>query len=197
MFRAVLVWLLLSTAPLFAQDGSAIDYTVWETTAERAEGVVAAERASSAALEVLRSEIAGYRAAFLQAQDANAARLSTVTTQLAALGEVAADGTEDPELAARRASLLEQFRALTAPRTRAEEAFSRANGLISEIDVIIRDRQKADYLELGPSPLNPVYWPAGIEAGTGWVVDVYEDWRRISTSPAQVRLVASRLPAGL
>jgi potassium efflux system protein len=197
VLRAVLIWLLLSTAPLFAQDGSAIDYAVWQTTAERAEGVVAAERASSAALEVLRSEIAGHRAAFLQAQDANAARLSTVTTQLAALGEVAPDATEDPELAARRASLLEQFQALTAPRTRAEEAFLRANGLISEIDVIIRDRQKADYLELGPSPLNPVNWPAGIEAGTGWVVDVYEDWRRISASPAQVRLVASRLPAGL
>ncbi|MEY8842345.1 DUF3772 domain-containing protein, partial [Cribrihabitans sp. XS_ASV171] len=40
----------------------------------------------------------------------------------------------------------------------AEEAYSRADGLIGEIDRIIRERQTDLLLSRGPSPLNPVHW---------------------------------------
>ncbi len=134
-------------------------YQGWVSTADRAESVIRANRASNAALENLRSEINNYREDFNNARSANTDRLQTLESQLKALGPKPAEGESEPEdIAKLREHLETQINSLRVPRIISEEAFSRANGLISEIDRIIRDRQKKEMLERGPSPLNPVYW---------------------------------------
>ncbi len=134
-------------------------YDEWLKTAERAEEVVEAERASDAAFENLREEVAVYRENFNQIRTHNSARIQTLQSQLEALGPVPEEGEEEPEDIARlRASLNQQLDELRVPRVIAEEAHSRADGLIREIDRVIRERQADQILSRGPSPLNPVHW---------------------------------------
>ncbi|MFV0515446.1 MAG: DUF3772 domain-containing protein [Jhaorihella sp.] len=135
----------------------------WQKTATRAEQVIDAQRASNAALENLRAEIAGYREAFATTRAANSARIKTLRSQIDALGPPPGDGEEEPaDLATLRVSLNEQLDALRVPRVVAEEAHNRADGLIGEIDRIIRERQASKLLSRGPSPLNPEHWPKAL-----------------------------------
>ena len=140
------------------------DYPTWQDTASRAEDAIEAGRASNVALEDLRAEVVSWREAFLAAQSANSNRIGTIRTQIEALGVVPEGATEPEEIAARRKELTEQLTRLQAPVLAAEEAFTRANGIISEIDRIIRERQTDALLTLGPSPLNPVLWPQGLQS---------------------------------
>ncbi|ARE39161.1 Potassium efflux system KefA protein [Rhodovulum sp. P5] len=173
-------------SPVFAQasatDQGAPDYEAWERLAARAEEAVSAGKASNAAFEQLRSDLADWRARFLTAQNTNAARIKTLRDQIAALGPVPDEGTTEPEeIAARRTELNKQLAALQAPGLRAVEAHSLADGLIEEIDTIIRERQAKALLQLGPSPLNPVNWPNAL--GTwqrtlwGWYGEVHDNWK--------------------
>ena len=127
--------------------------------------MIEVNRASNAALENLRSEIVGYREDFNQARGANTERIQTLESQIKALGaKPEGDASEPEDIAKLRKHLEEQLNDLRVPRIISEEAYSRANGLISEIDQIIRDRQKKELLEKGPSPINPVYWrPAWVD----------------------------------
>ncbi len=136
-------------------------YQGWLGTADRAERVVEADRASDAAMEQLRTEIDGFRNTFNTARNANADRIQTLESQVNALGPKPEDGVTEPEdIAQLRKHLDEQLNALRVPRVISEEAFSRANGLISEIDRILRERQRKQFLKRGPSPLNFATWPA-------------------------------------
>ena len=151
-------------AQLSAQDRDY--YQSWLKTADRAEDVIDADRASSVALEVLRQEIAEYRERFNQARGANAARIKTLEGQLGALGPAPESGEEPADIAALRGSLREQLNELTVPRVVSEEAYNRANGLIGEIDRIIRSRRTKALLARSPTPLNPEYWgPAAADLG--------------------------------
>ena len=152
----VLLGCLLFGAVAAAQD--APDYDKWLSTAERAEAVIDASRASSAAFENLRREIADYRELFLDAREQNADRIKTLESQLSALGPAPEDGSEPADIASLRTRLTDSLSDLRVPRVVAEEAHSRANGLIAEIDAIIRDRQTRQLLSRGPSPLIPLYW---------------------------------------
>ena len=182
MLRQVRLFLVLTVICLFGLGGVASAqltdrqseyYQDWISTADRAESVIQANRASNAALENLRSEINEYREDFNKARSANTDRIQTLESQLKALGAKPADGETEPEdIAKLRAHLEDQLNSLRVPRIISEEAFSRANGLISEIDRIIRDRQKRELLKRGPSPFNPVYW------GPAWV-DVKEATRSL------------------
>ena len=154
--------LILLAFSAVAQVG--LDYDAWTRVAERAEGVIEQGRASDSALEALRSEIAGYRDVFLRAEADNQQRIQTLQSQLDVLGAVPDSGTEPPEIAQRRAELTDQLARMRAPVIRAEEAYSRADGLIREIDATIRARQADALLELGPSPLNPQNWGRAVEA---------------------------------
>ncbi|NOD75220.1 MULTISPECIES: DUF3772 domain-containing protein [unclassified Ruegeria] len=143
-------------------------YQGWLKTADRAEDVIEANRASDAALENLRSEINSYRDDFNRARSANTDRISTLDSQINALGpKPEGDATEPEDIATLRAHLEKQLNSLRVPRIISEEAYSRANGLISEIDQILRTRQTKEFFEQGPSPINPAYW------GPAWV-DVKE-----------------------
>ncbi len=142
-----------------------LDYGAWEKLADSADTLIAEPGTSELGLEVLRSEIANWRARFLAAQGTNSARLTTVRAQIDALGPAPAEGAPEAEdIAARRAALSEQLAVLQAPSIAAVEAYSRADGLIAEIDSLLRERQTEALLQLWPSPVNPANWPVGLTA---------------------------------
>ncbi|GAB5438537.1 DUF3772 domain-containing protein [Falsiruegeria mediterranea] len=156
---AVFMLAFASTAQAQLSDESRDYYRGWIETAERAEEAVDANKASNAAFEQLRSDINNYRDIFDRVRNQNSERIRTLEGQISALGPAPADGkTEPPDLAQLRKHLEDQLNAVQVPRIIAQEAFSRSNGLIDEIDRVIRARKTKTLLERGPTPLNPIYW---------------------------------------
>jgi potassium-dependent mechanosensitive channel len=191
--RQVLLWLglalALMAAPVLAQDqtkdiaqavvepatdGADLDYPVWERMAERSEAEIENRNTTTDRMEEIRSQLAKWRAALLNAQSANSARIATLRQQIAALGPAPADGVaEADEISTRRSELAGQLVKLQAPGIAAEEAYRRADGLIDEIDRTLRERQADQLLQLWPSPLNPGNWP---EAAIGFADTVQRLW---------------------
>ena len=164
--RAALAVLCVSVAlsvAANAQDAAVPDYSEWDLRARADEAKIDLDTASTAELEAIRARLVGWRSEFLAAQDINAERIETVRAQIEAMGPAPLEGTEEPaEIATRREELSVQLAQLRAPGLKAEEAYTRAHGLIGQIDKIIRDRQANAFLELGASPLNPGHWPGAI-----------------------------------
>ena len=106
-------------------------------------------------LEDLRLELTEFRQQFIEAQGGNTTALKTVRDQLEALGPPPEEGSESEEIASQREELNRRLTRLEAPVRTAELARSRADGLIQGIDQVIRDRQTAELLRLGPMPVNP------------------------------------------
>jgi potassium-dependent mechanosensitive channel len=173
------------------------DYGFWQDTAARAEAAIESQRASTPVLEELRAEIVGWRESFLSAQSVNAPRIATLRTQIDALGPVPEGGNESEEIAARRAELTEQLTRLRAPALAAEEAHTRASGIIAEIDRIIRERQTDALLTRGASPLNPALWPRAVQelaaAGQMLSSETSQAW----ADPAQREATRENLPITL
>ncbi|WP_420863471.1 DUF3772 domain-containing protein [Algirhabdus cladophorae] len=145
-------------APIVA-DQLAPDYQEWEKTALRAEDVLETAKASNQALEQLRLQLVSWRERFLSAQDINADRIATLTNQLSVLGPAPEEpASEAEELTARRTELNTSLATARAPVVRAQTAYSRADGLIKELDQLIRARLTSELLYLGPTPLNPTTW---------------------------------------
>lgn len=142
---------------------NALDYAAWERAAERAETVLSNPDVEDRLLETLRTQLVDWRAAFLVAQNTNSTRIASIRDQIAALGPVPAEGdTEAAEIAQRRQQLSDQLVRLQAPGITAEEAYRRADGLIGELDRVLRERQASQLLQLWPSPINPANWPAAL-----------------------------------
>ena len=111
-----------------------------------------------------------WREALSGAENYNATRISTVRSQIAALGPVPEEGHEEaPEIAKRRAQLNDQLAKLQAPALEADEAYKRAVGLISEIDRVLRARQADELLRLWPTPVNPANWCIAVH-WSRWVI---------------------------
>ena len=136
------------------------DYEKWELNALRAETVIETDRASIEALEKLRLQLVQWRTSFQQLQNENQDRIETIETQIESLGLKPESG-KDP-LADRRVALDKQLAKLNEPIVRAQEAFNRADGMISEIDTLISQRQASEFLQLGPSILNPLLWGSSL-----------------------------------
>lgn len=187
VFGLFAAFLVTAPGPSFAQDApqvgvqagtglpdnlpTAVDYEAWSALAQRAEAALEAGRASDAAFEDLRGQIAQWRSRFLDAQSQNQSRIRTIQSQIDALGPVPAEGeSESEEVAGRRAELNRQLAQLRAPIVAAEEAYNRADGIIGEIDALIRARQTDKLFELGPLPILPENW------ATAWT-EVLQAWR--------------------
>ncbi|VAW02374.1 Potassium efflux system KefA protein / Small-conductance mechanosensitive channel [hydrothermal vent metagenome] len=187
--------IMLPTGQAHAQQPvSGPDYATWEKTALRAENAIEAGRASTQALEGLRIELRKWREQFNTEKNANAKTIATVQAQLDALGPVPEDGNEAEDVAQRRDQLNQQLKRLSGPVKIADLAYSRANGLISGIDQIIRERQTKALLELGPSPLNPVHWRNGMSALYGSASTIRSEISAAWKNPAQRDEFKAQLP---
>ncbi|MFG6499901.1 DUF3772 domain-containing protein [Sulfitobacter sp. 1A13191] len=160
---ALLVWL---TGAAVAQEPALPDFDQWETVASSAEEAIDAPDTTETMLEVQRARLVDYRAEFDAARNLNAARISALREQLAALGtppEGEGAEPESPEVAANREELNRQLNTLLTPVQRAEAAYLRADALIGQIDVALRERQTEQLMEVVPTPLNPVHWRTAID----------------------------------
>jgi small-conductance mechanosensitive channel len=163
-----------------AIDGTELNYADWERMAGRAEAEIAERRTSSDRLEEIRGQLAKWRSALLTAQNANSSRIATLREQIAALGPPPAEGeSEADEISRRRQDLAQQLVKAQAPGIAAEEAYRRADGLIREIDRILRERQADQLLQLWPSPVNPGIWP---EAAIGLSDTLLRFWDEVATA---------------
>jgi potassium-dependent mechanosensitive channel len=200
LIRAALLalTLLLSSVPGRAQDARDPAYFEWETVASRAETAVEEARASNAALEQLRTEIAEWRADFQAARTTSEPRLQTLNEQLAALGPPPEAGKSEPQaVAKRRSELGQQIAALEAPRRAADEAYSRADNLIGLIDSMIRERQASELLDLGPSPLNPTNWGRALTALSSTARALANETAGVWRNPVLRADMRANLPATL
>ncbi len=152
-----------SVGPVLGQEAAVVvDYAGWEAVAARAEAALSDDKAANKAFEQLRAEVVVWREKFTAAQTANVARIGTLRNQISALGPAPAEGTtEAQQTASRRAELNAQMAELQAPGITASEALSRADGIVGQIDRLIRERQAKALLRLSPTPINPLNWPAG------------------------------------
>ena len=174
LLAALAVFTALTLAAL-AQQGDGPDYEAWQSVATRVEAAIESGRASDSEFEARRAEISDWRQRFQNQLSTNDSRIATIRGQIEALGPAPEEGTtEPPEIAQRRAELQAQLERLSTPRRAAEEAFSRANGIISEIDTILRRRQAEELLNAGPTPFNPALWP-------GALADLYDSLRLIGS----------------
>jgi len=143
------------------------DLVDFNTLAERAEDLAKRDDASLFAIGRVRAELVTWRDVFIAQTDTNAGRIATVDAQLAALGVLPESGEEPAVIASRRSALTAQRQALRAPALLADEAFARANGLISEFDAIVQSRETAQLGVRNPSPLNPTHIVAALSALVG------------------------------
>lgn len=177
-------WLFVLAA--YAQSGSnGPDYAEWQIISQRAERTIDAARATDAVFEAVRADLAEYRQQFLSASTANADRISTLQSQLDALGPVPETGDEPTEIANRRTELTTQLQGARAPVLSAEEAFTQADGLIREIDALLDQRRRNDLTRRGPSPLNPAHWWPSLEELDRAVKSVYFEIDRSLNNPEQ------------
>jgi len=180
---------------LLPSDANTPDYVAWEKLAARAETALADGQISNAGLELLRGQIADWRATLLVAKSADAPRIATLRSQIAALGPLPAEGeTEAAEISDRRKKLADQLVRLQAPGIAAEEAYSRADALIGEIDRVQRERLADELLRLWPSPVNPANWPAAAAGLSRIAVDFWNQTRSNWANPAARQVLADNLP---
>ena len=146
-------------APVSAQTQTIFDIDAFNALAARAEKAVYGGQTSNEALEKLRSSLSSARSEALEAQSSRTGRSKIISDQIDALGPIPEDSeTEAKDISELRLSLSKQLAVARAPLIVAEEAFRRANGLISEIDKTIRERSASIFLKLGVSPLSPNTW---------------------------------------
>lgn len=183
------------TAGEAANSPAALDLGVWERNASKVETAIAAADTPDATLDQLRRQLVDWRAAFLGAQNANASRINTLRAQIAALGPAPSDGIPEPDdLAKRRSELADQLVQLQAPGIAAEEAYQRADGLIGEIDRILREHQAAHLMTLWPAPINPANWPEAVIGVTDTGLRIAEEITDNWGNPAQRAALWANLP---
>lgn len=193
---AALLLCLTLALPAAAQPNDRAN--VWDATATRIEEQVNDASTSTAVLDVMRAELVKIRDEAAGVQKQQEPAIADLDGRLKALGPPPAEGaTEAPEIAQRRATLNKQIADAQAPVLEAQEVLERVNGLIDQIDRIVRARFSAELLSRGPSPLLPGTWMAAGE----------ETWQRLEAlkdrvvtqfSDATTRQVAARrLPANL
>ena len=169
-FFHVLLLLIFSVCAAVAQTDDAVGFELeaFEKTAARAEEVIVKGEASNDALDTLRGQLSDFRTLALEEQERHADRIATITEGMTALGAPPEEGeTEAEDVTRRRKELQTALSEAMSPVLVAQEAYQRSNGLIREIDELMRRRTTDELLRLGPTPLNPADWwkAAGAVAG--------------------------------
>ncbi len=159
MKRILFVIALLVALPLtaFAQEASTVfDTEAFKSTAARAQGVIENKAASSKAMEKLRQQIVVFRTEAVNQKALAAAKVTPIISRIQALGPIPAKGiTEADDVASLRAELETQLKNRRGPVIAAEESYKRADGLIKQIDMIIRERTTTELISQSRSPLSP------------------------------------------
>ena len=178
-----------------AQTASGPDYDAWEAVAQRAELTIEQGNVSEARLDRLRSSLVVWRTRFEDAAGANDPRADTLREQIAALGPAPPEGESEPEdIAAQRAELTDALSRQIAPVRTAQAAFSRADGLIGEIDTILRARRADTLLRMGPWPINPVWWPQALSDVAQTLGNVVRGTGQAISDPDRLRAAQNVLP---
>lgn len=147
-----------STASLGQTDKLPLE--TWKSVSAAVVKALERDDVSTELLESYRSQLSDQRAAALDAQSGLRSRLETLEAEQDALGPVPEDGSTEPsEISQRRDELAERVAEAKVPLIDAESAYQRADGLIREIDSVVRGRLSDRLTTLGPSPLNPIIYP--------------------------------------
>ncbi|MEM9320255.1 MAG: DUF3772 domain-containing protein [Pseudomonadota bacterium] len=199
ILRAACLWLLLYLAgPVAAQQDSGIDYDAWGLLASQVEDAVDASALSDAEFEQLRQEVADWRAQFFSERSANSDQINRIEAQIDALGPSPEDGASEPDAVANlRAQLNEELAEALLPRLAATEAFNRADGLISEIDTIIRDRSTDVLFEAEPTPLNPLNWTRAVTSALAVATEIAREVRVRTIFDLRREEIRDSLPGAL
>ena len=195
-------WLAVCLLILATASGVSAQFTeenrayleAWQRTAERAERAIDADRASENALETLRRELASYRERFQTARGRNADRIKTLQAQLDALGPEPEGGDASPDIANLRDTLSQRLLSLQVPQIVSEEAYSHANGLIAEIDKIIRTRRGDALIARGPIPINPEYWGPALRSVRNATTALWNETANQITADTTRERILSHLP---
>ncbi len=199
-------FVILAAVALLAQDASttnddgSTNEGAWLQFAEMAEGIIESTDTETARLESLREQLVNWRGVFLLAESANDPRVETIQAQIDALGPPPTPDTgvaEPPDIVEQRADLQEALDRARAPGRQATAAYTRADGLISEIDEIIRTRQRDALLEARPTPLNPANWDDGLTAAVSVSNGIVAEIRRSLATEWRRRAVTQGAPVTL
>ncbi|PVH30596.1 DUF3772 domain-containing protein [Pararhodobacter oceanensis] len=192
--------LIALSAPASAQtpESDGPNYTVWNALAALAEQTLDSGDATEAMLSSLRAEVVEMRTAFLSAKTAQQDRIAAIREQIAALGPAPEEGqTEASEITARRNELNTSLAAREAPLLAADEAFTRADGIIRSIDRELRNRQADALLQFGPTPLNPTIWLEGVDALVTSALTVNAEVQNAWNDPVSYAEMITDLPITL
>lgn len=192
---AIFLWIALA-APLAAQPNDRAN--VWDATATRIEEQVNSSSTSTAVLDAMRAELVNIRDEAMAVQKQQEPAITDLTGRLKALGDPPAEGaTEAPEIAQRRQTLNQQIADAQAPILEAQEVLERVNGLIDQIDRIVRARFSAELLSRGPSPLLPNTWMAAGSETLGRLEALRERVASQLADATNRQVAARRLPANV
>lgn len=179
-------------------DSSLAQAEQWANSAARAEEVLDSKLASTPALENMRASLIVQRAAAAATEQEARIRVEALQSQLEALGPPPQDGgSEAPELASRRQELTSQISEASVPMSVAQEAFQRLDGLINQINTLIRDRFSEQLLERGPTPLNPALWGKAASDLASYASRMRGEIQRNIESETSRQILAQKAPMAI
>ena len=187
LFASLLCVILLASAHFASAQTVEIDHDLWAKQSQYVERQIENDNVS----ESLRKQVADWRFLFQSASEVNKAPISTVLSQIEALGPLPKDDTADP-LADRRKELSEELSRLKAPAAKALEALKKADGLIREIDQKIRAEQASALVHLGKSPLNLRAWPTAFRDLSSFHVALVREVSRTFSTESSFKALAGQ-----
>lgn len=194
----ILVNCVLWTSQIAAQDTVAGYQDKWNSTAARAEAAIESNSASTMVMETLRAELVAQREDATRLEKLARDRVFPLQEQLDVLGVAPEDGAvEDAELSARRATLQDDIATLRAPMLIAQTEYRRANGLIKEIDTLIRTRFSESLVALGPTPINPTNWQPTLASSTRYISRLWVDTKEIYSRDTNKAILKRTAPIAI
>ncbi len=198
-FTAILATLIALGLPATAQEAFNAEMAQnWAATATRAEGILEAKLASTPALGNLRADLMSQRAEANSIEGEASKKVQALQAQLDALGAAPeGNATEPPELASRRSELEASILLARVPLAVAQEAFQRLDGLINEINTLIRDRFSKQLVERGPVPINPALWGTALSDVADYTGRMWSEVRGNLANDASRQALAQKAPLAI